>query len=400
MATRPVIPADAARTLLLDAQGLLADPSRRVTYAVLRGLIEQMGFVQLDSICVVERAHHLTLASRLHGYRHRHLRDLLERRRLLFEHWTHDASAIPVAFYGHWKHRFVRSRDRWRRSPWWTERMGTDPEGVIAHVMDRIRADGPLMSKDFEHERGQASSWWGWKPQKAALEYLWHCGELAVAGRRHFHKIYDLPERVHPDAHAAPRPDRAALIDWAASGALSRLGVATATELAAFWRAITAAEARAWCEAASRDGRAIPVLVESVDGSAPRASFASPDHVKRLDRAAGPPRGVRLMSPFDPVVRDRARLSRWFGFDYRFEAFVPAAKRVYGYYVLPLLEGDRFVGRVDLKTHRREGVLEVRGLWWERGVKPTRARRASLDDALERLGALVGTTTIRRADCG
>jgi len=181
------VPVVTARRLFLDAQGLLDDPGRRATAATVCKLVERMGFVQVDSIQVVERAHHLILAARLDGYRPAQLARLLERDRALFEHWTHDAAAIPTRWFAHWRPRFARAKGVIERNAWWRSRLGPDAPRVLAHVRDRIRAEGPLASKDFEHERkgGTGSgAWWGWTPQKAALEYLWHTGELLISRAR------------------------------------------------------------------------------------------------------------------------------------------------------------------------------------------------------------------------
>jgi len=387
--------ADEARKLLLDAQGLLDDPTRASTSRSLERLIRRLGFVQVDSIQVIERAHHLTLAARLYAYRPAQLERLLERKRSLFEHWTHDAAVIPSGLFRHWKPRFARyaAQDRTRR--WLERRVAPRPEPVVEHVLERIGAEGPLMSKDFEHEGSVArSAWWGWKPQRAALEYLWRCGRLSIAARRSFHKVYDLTDRVHPELHSQPPPDEAEQLEWACSSALERLGVATPGEIAAFWNEVSPAGATDWCRRALERHAIAAVEVESTDGSKPRRAFAVSDFERRLGRAAEAPDGIRLLSPFDPVIRDRKRLARLFGFEYRFEAFVPARQRRHGYYVLPVLEGEQLIGRLDPKHHRERGVLEVRGLWWEPGVKPTKKRMRELDDALARLAALVGASAI------
>jgi uncharacterized protein YcaQ len=392
----PVVKTESARRLLMDAQGLLADPRRRLSRDALRKLVERMGFVQLDSINVVERAHHLTLASRADHYRHADLQRLLEQDRTLFEHWTHDASAIPTKWFAHWKLRFARERERLRAHRWWGERMGGEPEKMLVYVRERITREGPLRSQDFEHETraAGASAWWGWKPQKAALEFLWTTGELVVARRDGFQKVYDLTERVFPDEHRAPAPSLAEHVEWACSTALERLVVATPKEIADFWKAIEASQAREWCAEAAREGRISAVLLEARDDAPPRPAYALNDWEQRLRRLPEPPARMRLLCPFDPVLRDRARALRLFDFDYRFEAFVPEPKRQYGYYVLPMLEGDRLVGRLDPKFHRAGSLLEIRRLFWERNVRVTRARRRLLEEAAARLAQLVGATRI------
>jgi uncharacterized protein len=395
-ASLPSVSAATARRLLLGAQGLLDDPRRKATAETLYGLIERLGFVQIDSINVVERAHHLTLASRLQGYRPALLERLLERDRRLFEHWTHDAAAIPTVWYPHWHHRFERYRQRVLEHPWWRERVGGNPQAVIEHVRARLRSEGPLMTKDFEDERPQGTdkTWWGWKPAKAALEYLWRTGEVAVARRVNFHKVYDLTERVLPDAHAAPLPSPEEHVAWACRSALERLGVATPAEIAAYWRAVTLEEARDWCVRAAARGQIAEVLAGAVDGAAPRRSYALPDWEERAAALPSAPPRLRILSPFDPILRDRERALRLFGFDYRFEAFVPAPQRRWGYYILPLLEGERLVGRLDPKLRRDEGVLEIRQVWWEPGLRLSKGRLAGLEAALERLARLVGAERV------
>jgi uncharacterized protein YcaQ len=254
-----------------------------------------------------------------------------------------------------------------------------------------VRAQGEVRAEDFEHDRGdEPAGWWGWKPQKAALEYLWHTGELTVVRRVHFHKVYDLVERVLPEAHARPEPPAAEHRDWACRTALERLGVATPTPRAAFWRAIPLAEARAWCAAEVRAGRLLPVRVEGEGDVRPQMAYAPPDWEARLAALPEAPETMRLLCPFDPVLRDRDRALRLFGFDYRFEAFVPQAERKYGYYVLPILEGEHLVGRVDPKLHRERRTLEVRAVWWEPAFAKSRARKRRLEAAAWDLARWLG----------
>ena len=393
----PQISAAQARTLLLDAQGLLADPARRATLATVERVVAKLGFVQSDSISRVERAHHLTLGARLDGYRPALLDRLAFEKRALFEHWTHDAALIPIALFPHWRPRFASFATRAPRSRWFAARLGPDPERTIRRVQRRIAREGPLRARDFERgDDRPATGWWDWTPEKMALEYLWRTGRLAITGRESFHKVYDLIERVLPDAHAAPEPTPAEHVEWACRSALQRLGAATSLEVAAFWAAIPAARAAAWCRDAVSAGRLVSVSLASEGGEKPRAAFAQPDWEERLRRAPAVPDRTRLLSPFDPVVRDRKRVERLFGFDYRFEAFVPAAKRRYGYYVLPILERDRFVGRLDPRHDRERGALVVEKLYWEPGVRPTRARLRSLDLELARLAERIGARAVER----
>jgi uncharacterized protein YcaQ len=351
-----------------------------------------MGYVQLDSINVLERAHHLTLATRLDGYRPRQLTRLLEERRTLFEHWTHDAAALPTEFFPMWKNRFERYGEKPRLEGWLRTRLGEDPERLIDQVLERVRSEGPLMSKDFKHETvNPRDSFWGWKPQKAALEHLWWSGRLSISGRRDFQKVYDLTERVFPEASAIRGSAHAEYLEWACSAALDRLGVATPAELAEFWGGVTAREASTWSQGAIRQGRAreVTVLPAQRDGK-PRDAVAVVDYDRRVQRAPAVPDRIRLLCPFDPVLRNRRRLSHVFGFDYRFEGFIPPAKRRHGYYVLAMLEGERLIGRLDPKFVREDDTLVVRRIFWEPGTRATAERRRKLQRALEDLAAFVG----------
>ncbi len=388
------VPAAAAQRLFLGAQGLLDDPSRRATTTTLQALIERLGFVQVDTINVLERAHDLTLFSRLDDYRPEHLKKLLESKRSLFEGFTHDASAVPTAYFHHWKPRFARDRVRFQAHAWWQYHFrGTDGAQVVEGVKARIEREGPLKSSDFEHPE-KRGPWWGWKPQKAALDFLWRSGELMVPRREGFQKVYDLTERVLPDHHALPCPDADEHLEWACSTASERLWVFTPKELADFWNSIEATEAKQWCTAAAKEGRIVAVEITGADGEV-RPAFALANWEGRLAKLPETPERTRLLCPFDPILRDRTRALRRFGFDYRFEAFVPEPKRQYGYFVLPILEGDRLVGRLDPKLHRDQALLEIKGLWWEPGIRATKARKRGLDEALQRMATFVGADAIQ-----
>jgi uncharacterized protein YcaQ len=178
---------------------------------------------------------------------------------------------------------------------------------------------------------------------------------------------------------------------------MDRLGFATSGELAAFWDIATAAEARAWCGSALEQGQIIPVDVESTDGSL-RRCFARPDVLKQAEASPVPTGRMRVLSPFDPALRDRKRAERLFGFHYRIEVFVPAAKRKYGYYVFPLLEGDRLIGRIDIKAHRDCDELRVTALWPETGLRWSAARTARLEAELTRVARLAGVARVQFSD--
>lgn len=392
------IPTDVARRLLLAGAGLLEPTAGRATSQRVLRVIEALGFVQIDTISVVERAHHHILLSRLDTYRPALLTSILESRRDAFEHWTHDASIVPRRWLCWWVARFARERARGlARGTWWRERMGPDAPAVVESVRSALRERGPLRAGDLADgpRTAGSSAWWGWTPQKAALEYLWRSGEALVTRRTRFEKVYDLAERVLPELPAIEQPPESTHLDWACRTALDRLGVATPGELSAFMRAIAPAEARRWCDTAVRAGTVVPALVRPVADGPDRRAFAYADWRQRADAPAEAPKSARMLSPFDPLIRDRARLERLFGFEYRFEAFVPAPRRVHGYYVLPVLAGDRFIARVDAKLDRREKCLNILGIWWE--GRASAERRRLVRDAVGRYATQVGAVTTREA---
>ncbi|MEE2980439.1 MAG: crosslink repair DNA glycosylase YcaQ family protein, partial [Pseudomonadota bacterium] len=214
-------------------------------------------------------------------------------------------------------------------------------------------------------------------------------------------KVYDLAERVIPEAARAVDVAPDDYVEWACGAALDRLGMATAGEIANFWAAVNSAEAKAWCQSklgGEQGGDVIPVVVESADGSAPRRSFARADIAERLDSLPVAPRRLRVINPFDPLMRDRKRLLRLFNFDYRIEIFVPAAKRKYGYYVFALLDGERLVGRIDMKADRANDALAVAALWMEPGCRLTPARQRRLEAELDRQRRFSGLKSVSFAD--
>jgi uncharacterized protein YcaQ len=384
------VPNTLARKIFLERQGLSRSPTKALGRDGLYDLIHDLGFVQVDSIQWVERAHHQILFSRNQTYRPKDLQHLLEKDRSLFEHWTHDASVIPSAFFPYWKHRFVRREERIRQN--WAKWQGDGFDQAFEETYTRIRDHGPVMARDVKAEDHKSGGWWNWHPSKTALEFLWHTGKLSIARREGFQKVYDLSERVIPAEHHTAEVDHETFVDWACRAALTHLGFATSGEIAAFFDIVTPDEAKAWV--ASHRDELQELQLENVDGKA-RASFAFADNVASLLDAPEPPARIRVLSPFDPLIRDRNRTERLFGFFYRIEVFVPEPKRQYGYYVFPLLEGDRLIGRIDMKAERREGLLDVRRLWLEPGVKPTAGRLDKLEAEFQRVARFAGMETVR-----
>ena len=381
-----------ARHLVLHLQGLTNPPHLRQSPQELYSLIQQLGFVQVDSIQWVERAHHMTLFARNQTYRPKDLTRLIEKDRLLFEGWTHDASIIPAEFYPHWRHRFARREEKMRKNfiRW-------HGEGFLDHcesLIELITKEGAIRSRDLDRPKREGpQEMWQWHDGKAALEYLWRTGRLSISGRDGFQKIYDLSERFMQKCDYVARSKHAEFIDWACRSALQRLGFGTAADIARYWDLLSIQEVRDWLSCQSNE-TVVSVEIKSAGKSKPREFHARADIETVLNGLPKLPDRVRVLSPFDPVIRDRNRLQWLFNFNYRIEIYVPEEKRKYGYYVFPILEKDRVIGRIDMRAHRQENELQVKRLWLEDGVRLTPARKARLAAELVRQSRLGGVEKV------
>ena len=381
-----------ARRVVLGLQGLMDPPHLRLDRNGLLDLIDRMGYVQVDSIQWVERAHHMILFSRNQTYRPKILKQLIERDRILFENWTHDAAIIPTRFYPYWRHKFDRDGPRLKKQ---FERWQGD--GFLNHcdaLRQQIAETGSLKSRDLEKPKAAKKlDMWQWHDGKAALEFLWRTGELGISSRDGFQKVYDLCHNTVAAAHYNHRVSRDEFIDWACRSALDRLGFGSAGDLSRFWYLLTIDEVKAWLEAQGPT-RLSKVSVACSDGKTHRELYGRADIQEQVARFANAPKRLRVLSPFDPVIRDRNRLSWLFGFDYRIEIYVPEAKRKYGYYVFPLLEGEKLIGRIDMCAQRKKHVLEVKRVWLEPKVKFSSGRRKRIEAELMRQARLVSVSHV------
>jgi hypothetical protein len=397
--TSAVLDPKQARHLQLAAQGLLSAPPRRARREDVLAAVERMRLLQIDSIHVVARSPYLVLHARLGDYAPQWLDELLAAGRLA-ECWAHEACFVSAADYalhrawrgqraGHWAHRHAARMHREHR------------EGMDA-LLARIREGGPMRAADFAAApRGGAAGWWAWKPEKRWLEAWFALGELMVARRERFQRVYDLAERVL--ARLDPPPDPA-LDVWTAERLRERmvldsvraLGVTQARWIADYYRLKPAVAERELAPLVER-GELLAVTVEG--WKAP--GYVHRDHAAALAQAArGRLRATRtvLLSPFDPLVWDRARAQAMFDFAYTIECYLPEAKRRYGYYVLPILRRGRLVGRLDAKAHRAEGVFEVKALYLEPGVDAAdEGLLADLAAALAATARWHGTPAVRVA---
>ncbi|HUG75265.1 MAG TPA: crosslink repair DNA glycosylase YcaQ family protein [Acidimicrobiia bacterium] len=350
----------------LAAQGLAAArPTGTPNIGHLTRAVRSMGILQIDSVNVVERAHQVTLFSRLGPYDPDLVWRALEERRI-FEYWGRMASFLPIEDYGLYRWRMDAIARRHADGEWTkladiVERAPTYVEDVYRQVVER----GPLAPADLEDPGERGGPWWGWADGKVALEHLFITGRLSVAHRRNFTRYYDVTERVIPEEHrqvALPADEaRRQLIRQAAKA----LGVGTARDIIDYYW-IRVEHGRQIIDDLVADGELIEVQVEG---------WSEPGY---LHSEVGVPRSVdarSLINPFDPMAWNRDRLERLHDFHYRIEIYVPPPKRVYGYYVYPFLLGDDLVARVDLKADRKPGVLRVPGAFAEGGVDRVRVAR-------------------------
>lgn len=336
------------RRIALDRQGLLRkEHFGRGKRATLRA-IEHLGYVQIDTISVVERAHHHVLWSRVPGYRPEHL-DQLVRDRSIFEYWFHAAAWLPMRDY-----RFALPRmNQLDGDRNWFK---TFDKKLNRQILQRITAEGPLRARDFSDERKGKKQWWDWKPAKQALEQLFMQGELMVSSRQGFQKIYDLPERVLPDwvDTICPTTDEFAchLIDTAlrAHGFASQKSITYLRKGKVLRDAVN--------EELQRRIENDELTQIQINDDSP--VFINPELLE--SRAPGSRAQVKIISPFDNAVIQRQRLREIFDFDYQIECYVPEAKRQFGYFCLPILYRDQFAGRIDCKVHRSSKVLEIKSL--------------------------------------
>lgn len=371
-----------ARRIALAAQGFLDPPHAVPTMRTFSRTLERTGVLQVDSVNVLQRAHFMPLYSRMGPYDVGLLRRAAERSpRRVVEYWAHVQAFMPVDLWPVMQHRMATYRDK--RGKWGLVEM---EGGLDTSLVEEVRRRGPSTARDLDEglPRSKENWGWNWSETRKALDYLYVVGDLAIAGRNsQFEVLYDVPERVIPaEVLALPTPPLADAARELVRRAARSHGVATVQDLRDYYRMPVKETALAVAELVE-DGELLPVAVEGVS----RPAY--------LHRAARLPRRVgarALLSPFDPVVWERARTEALFGFHYRIEIYVPADKRVHGYYVLPFLLGDRIVARVDLKADRPGGRLLVKAAYAEPDAPPETAEELAVE--LRRLAGWLGLDDI------
>ncbi len=387
-----------ARRLALARAGLLKPewtrmPSRargrgQRARSACHAIIRRFGYLQLDTVSIAgARSHGIVPLSRLEGLDPSLPEELLRPGEPIFEYWGHEASWLPLELYGV----FAFRRKEFREHPWWGDLVAEHPQ-VADNLLRRIRDEGPLRSVDFEGRGGRG--WWDLKIAKKVASQLWSSGVLAIRERKNFQRSYDLAERVIPAEVLASEVPFPEALKTLLLRALAGHGWAQTGTLAATWRLRNLRrEIATALEELLDAGDVVPCTLDA-GTSRPLQGWIRPADLElaaRLRRIR--PRRDRgvLLSPFDPVLWDRPRVKTLFGFDQILEIFKPAAQRVYGYYCLPVLAGDRLVARYDLKADRKNGTLGVLALHFEDDPVPAVARQAATS-ALERYAGALGFT--------
>ncbi len=354
----PHISNSEARKLALSQQGLLSAKPKfgRGKSATLRA-IEHLGYIQIDAISVIQRAHHHTLWSRVPGYEPRFLNSMLAKDCSIFEYWSHATAFLPIKDY-----RFslpVMHSMSTKAKHWYQ----VDPSYKL-QVLEKIKKEGPLYARDFETPKSQPGAMWNWKPAKQALHELFMEGSIAVKSRDSFHRLYDISERVIPALHTQTQtpPSISEYIWHRCRQAIQAHGVTSVSEIR-YQRFISGKEVQSVLTDKIEQGLVIPVKI----GDSNKEYFSFPEYLDNIP--ARVIRQLHFLSPFDNAVIQRKRAQELFDFDYQTEIYYPIDKRIYGYFSLPVLYGTEFIGRMDPKAHRDRKVLEIRNLALDPHVK-------------------------------
>jgi len=336
-----------ARRIILSSQGLTKSNSFGSGPNAVIKVVNQLGYVQIDTISVVERAHHHIIWSRLHDYDPEWLEKAQYKKREIFEYWAHAAAYLPMQDYRFSlpvMNLFRDKKDNWPKSS----------KAEVKKVLHRIREEGPLMSRHFESDH-KGGTWWDWKPPKWALQRLFLEGDLMVSHREGFQRVYDLPERIIPANVNTTTPTLEEYYSYLITTTLRSQGLATRNEILHLRKTIPKKFDQVLHQLLE-EKIIVPVQIEGK-----KSYFSLPDYIHQKIRL---PEKIMLISPFDNIVIWRKRLKDIFDFDYTLECYLAPEKRTYGYFCLPVLYKDQFIGRIDVKADRKNGVLQIKKEFW------------------------------------
>lgn len=344
---------DARRIIYHSQQLTPKKKSETVNKIDLYKIIEKLSYLQIDTISVVERSHHHILWSRMPGYKKEMLDELLEKDKLIFEYWSHAAAFLPMSDY---KFSLIRKRSFAKKNKTWR----SDYKKIVKYVLDRIKSEGPLQSRDFEDKKTGDSGWWNWKPSKDALDYLFHTGELMISKRKGFQKVYDLTERVLPDFADTNIPSESEFYKYLINRSVNSNGITRKNEIL-YLRRVDKRKFDIALKELLEEKIIAKISVAGIDND---FFYTSKENLEILSLKR-PVKIINILSPFDNFIIQRKRLKELFDFDYQIECYVPEAKRKYGYFCLPVMHGDKFIGRIDAKAFRDKNTFVIKNQYFE-----------------------------------
>lgn len=377
-----IISPDEARYLALINQGL-DNYRQHKTKKDLLNIITKLGYVQIDTISIIERAHKHILWTRFPGYRNDMLDELIDKDKKVFEFWDHAASYLPMKFY-----RFSLPRKKMYAEKYKTWEKKN--KKLLKYILERISAEGPLQSRDFDDPK-KRGLWWDWKPAKEGLEFLFHTGRLIARARKNFQKVYDLPERFLTAAVNTEMPSYEELAEHLIMKSITSGGITAENEFT-YLRYHNRNITKKVLIDLTENSKIIPVKISNDEKT---IYYSTTKILNKLNNAFKFSNDVYILSPFDNLVIQRGRLKKIFGYDYVIECYLPAHKRKFGYFCLPVLYGDKIAGKIDARADRKTGELTVINEFWETGVKTNKDFRNIYLNKLNELALFAGCYIVK-----
>lgn len=344
-------------------------------------IIDQLGYVQIDTISVVERSHHHVLWTRMPDYKKIMLDELVHDKKV-FEYWSHAAAYLPMKDY---RYSLIRKENYLKNYKTW----GKANRKIISYVYNRIKNEGPLQSKDFDDKRDSASGWWDWKPSKDALDFLFHQGKLMIAKRSGFQKVYDLAERILPANIDSSCPTEKEYYKHIIENSIKANGLVTEKEIT-YQRKYNRIVFGKLIKELLEDKKILKVQLKGIVGE---YYFTTQDKLELLNEKKNYS-GIHILSPFDNLVIQRKKLKTFFGFDYTIECYLPESKRKFGYFCMPVLNDEKIVGRIDAKADRAGKIFFVKKIYWEDNVNLNDRLIKKLERKLKEFGKFTGCEKI------
>lgn len=377
-----------ARRLAINCQLLDGTKNLKTGKEGVTQVIEHLGYIQVDTIAVIERAHHHTLWTRVPSYRPEMLDELQAKDRKVFEYWGHAASYLPMSDYRFY---LLKMKTMLSNNPNW-QKWTDNNKKLLNHVLKRIQKEGSLGTSDFADTRKKKrSTWWDWKPAKTALETLHTTGEIMVTARRKFERVFDLPERVLPPNVNTKIPSQDEVARFAIRRTLLAHGLASAREIINHIHIVKDKLISKTLADLIDSGEIVKVKINGLDTE----YYAFAKIAETFTESSKNTALLHILSPFDNLIIQRDRINRLFDFDYQLECYKPPKQRIHGYFVLPILWGDEFIGRIDLKAEREKKELIVRNLIIESNIKQFKEALPTLSKKLKALAIFNNVEQVR-----